>query len=107
MIPLNGPAAGIANEDHDVSQNTTGPLLNVCGWPRSPLDLTPGEMGVLTEREKQFNGGNEVIQAVASLLFEVKEIVPASLHFRIAFGPFNGMTRRTNDRNATGHVGNL
>ena len=58
---LDSPTARITNEDHDVSQNATSPLLNEGSHPRTSLDLAAGQMGVLTEWEEQLNGGKQTI----------------------------------------------
>src|SRR5436853_5269654 len=52
---LDRSTAGITNEDHDVPQDATGPLLNKCGWSWFSFDRTLGKMGVLTEWKEQLN----------------------------------------------------
>src|SRR5260370_42601622 len=64
-VVLDGGTATVADQNHDVSQNSSCPLFNQCGRPRYALKLSPGEEGVLAEREKNFNSGEQVIHAVS------------------------------------------
>jgi len=63
VIPLDSSTAGIANEDHDVSQDATRPLLNQRGWPWLPFDRTRSEMRILAEGKEHFNGSQQVTQS--------------------------------------------
>src|SRR5260370_29672377 len=68
-VVLDGSTATVADQNHDVAQNTTCPLFNQCGRSRTALTLSPGEMGVLAKWEKHFNRGEQVIQAGTRIFF--------------------------------------
>src|SRR6266536_1748046 len=92
IVSLNRSAAGITNQDHDVAQNAASPLFDEGGGSWHTIGLAPGEMRVLTEWKEQLNRTEERVQTLYGVLFEFKEIVPASLDLHIPFGPLNGVT---------------
>ena len=106
-VVLDGSTATVADQNHDVAQNTTCPLFNQCGRSRTALTLSPGEMGVLAKWEKHFNRGEQVIQAGTGILLELEKVIPAPFDFCVSLRPANGMGRGTDDGDSTSHVRDL
>src|SRR5260370_16575649 len=95
---LNSSTARIANEDHDVAQNAAGPLLNERSCPRFSLNLAPGQMRVLAERQEQFDGSKQAIQSRSSILRKLEHVIPAPFDFGISFYPPNLIGDSTHHR---------
>src|SRR5258708_40273700 len=106
-VVLDGSTATVADQNHDVAQNTTCTLFNQCGRSRTALTLSPGEMGVLAKWEKHFNRGEQVLQAGTGILLELEKVISAPFDFFDSPPPANGIGRCADAGNFTKHAREL